>query len=56
MYINNDEEIHGIPSKRAILKEGDVLKIDTVLLKNGFNGDAARTLSLENQKAKRMKD
>ena len=39
----NDEVIHGIPSERKILKEGDIVSIDTVALKNGFNGDAART-------------
>ena len=39
----NDEVIHGIPSKGKILKEGDIVSIDTVALKNGFNGDAART-------------
>lgn len=39
----NDEVIHGIPSKNRIIKEGDVVSIDTVALKNGYNGDAART-------------
>ena len=39
----NDEVIHGIPSKRVILKEGDVISIDLVAYKDGFNGDAART-------------
>ncbi len=39
----NDEVIHGIPSKRAILKEGDLVSIDLVVYKNGFNGDCART-------------
>lgn len=39
----NDEVIHGIPSKQKILKEGDIVSIDTVAFKNGFNGDAART-------------
>ena len=39
----NDEVIHGIPSERTILKEGDVVSIDLVVLKNGFHGDAART-------------
>ena len=39
----NDEVIHGIPSKSRIIKEGDVVSIDTVALKNGYNGDAART-------------
>ena len=39
----NDEVIHGIPSKRTILKEGDLVSIDLVVYKNGFNGDCART-------------
>lgn len=39
----NDEVIHGIPSSRVKLKEGDVISIDLVAYKNGFNGDAART-------------
>lgn len=39
----NDEVIHGIPSKNRLLKEGDIVSIDTVALKNGYNGDAART-------------
>ena len=39
----NDEVIHGIPSKTRIIKEGDIVSVDTVALKNGYNGDAART-------------
>lgn len=39
----NDEVIHGIPSNRVHLKDGDVISIDLVALKNGYNGDAART-------------
>ena len=39
----NDEVIHGIPSKRVILKEGDIISIDLVAYKDGFNGDCART-------------
>ena len=39
----NDEVIHGVPSKHKIIKEGDIVSVDTVALKNGFNGDAART-------------
>ena len=51
----NDEVIHGIPSKYRKLKEGDIVSIDTVALKNGYNGDAARTFvvgktSKENQR------
>lgn len=44
----NDEVIHGIPSKNRILKDGDVVSIDTVALKNGYNGDAARTFIVGN--------
>ena len=39
----NDEVIHGVPSKTKIIKEGDIVSVDTVALKNGYNGDAART-------------
>ncbi len=39
----NDEVIHGVPSKHKIIKEGDIVSIDTVAQKNGFHGDAART-------------
>ena len=39
----NDEVIHGIPSKRIILKEGDIVSVDLVAYKDGFNGDCART-------------
>ena len=52
----NDEIIHGIPSKKNIIKEGDIVSIDTVALKNGFNGDAARTFIVGNaqKEAKRL--
>ena len=39
----NDVVIHGIPSKKDIIKDGDIVSIDLVILKNGYNGDAART-------------
>ena len=39
----NDEVIHGIPSKKVVLREGDLVSIDLVVLKNGFHGDCART-------------
>ena len=52
----NDEVIHGIPSKNKIIKDGDIVSIDTVALKNGFNGDAARTFMVGNvsKEAKRL--
>ena len=42
----NDEVIHGIPSKKNILKEGDIISIDLVAYKDGFNGDCARTYTV----------
>ena len=39
----NDEVIHGVTSKHKIIQEGDLVSVDTVALKNGYNGDAART-------------
>ncbi len=40
----NDEVIHGIPSKKRILKEGDIVKVDVGALYKGYHGDAARTI------------
>ena len=39
----NDEVIHGIPSKKRILQEGDIVKIDVGAFFKGFHGDSART-------------
>ncbi len=52
----NDEVIHGIPSKYRTIKDGDIVSIDTVALKDGFNGDAARTFMIGNvsKEAKRL--
>ncbi|HHE38995.1 MAG TPA: type I methionyl aminopeptidase [Candidatus Cloacimonetes bacterium] len=35
--------VHGIPSRKIILKEGDIIGIDVGTFKNGFCGDGART-------------
>jgi methionyl aminopeptidase len=44
----NDEVIHGIPSKKTILRDGDIISIDLVAYKNGYNGDCARTYTVGN--------
>ena len=44
----NDVVIHGIPSKDTIIQDGDIVSVDLVVLKNGFNGDAARTFLVGN--------
>ncbi len=54
----NDEVIHGIPSDKKIIKDGDVVSIDLVVYKDGFHGDAARTFIVGNgtEEAKRLVD
>ncbi len=42
----NDEVVHGIPSKRKIIKKGDIVKIDIGVVKNGFFADACRTFCI----------
>lgn len=39
----NEQVVHGIPSDDVILKEGDIVSIDTCVLKNGFHSDSAYT-------------
>lgn len=39
----NDEVIHGIPSKKRILKDGDIVSIDAGVIWKGYQSDAART-------------
>lgn len=39
----NEELIHGIPSKKKILKEGDIISCDIVAELNGFMGDNTKT-------------
>ncbi len=40
----NDQVVHGIPSSRRKLKEGDIISIDIGVFYKGFYGDAALTL------------
>lgn len=39
----NDEVVHGIPSKKRFLKEGDIVSLDAGLIYQGYHSDAART-------------
>lgn len=39
----NDQVVHGIPSSKAILREGDILSIDTGATVDGWVGDNAWT-------------
>jgi methionyl aminopeptidase len=40
----NNEIVHGIPSRRRILKEGDLLKIDLGVKTDGYYSDSALTV------------
>ena len=42
----NEEVVHGIPSGKRVLKEGDVVSLDIGVKKAGFYGDAARTFAV----------
>ncbi|HVW24236.1 MAG TPA: type I methionyl aminopeptidase [Polyangiaceae bacterium] len=42
----NQVVVHGIPSERTVLGEGDVIGIDFACFKNGYCGDAARTVAV----------
>ena len=42
----NDEVVHGIPSKRVVLKEGDIISIDMGAVLDGWHSDAARTFGV----------
>ncbi len=39
----NDQVIHGIPSKKVVIRPGDIVSIDTGAAIDGFNGDNAFT-------------
>ena len=39
----NEVVIHGIPSRRTVLKEGDIVSIDVGAYLDGFHGDCAAT-------------
>lgn len=42
----NEVVVHGIPSKKTILKEGDIISIDTGTIYKGYFSDAARTYAV----------
>ena len=42
----NEQVVHGIPSRKVILAEGDIISIDFGVRYEGFYGDAAITLAI----------
>jgi methionyl aminopeptidase len=39
----NEEVVHGVPSTKRIIQEGDIVSVDCGVYKSGYHGDAART-------------
>ncbi len=54
----NEEVVHGVPSKRRVLKEGDIVGLDFGVSVDGYFGDAAMTVPIGKvpQKAQRLMD
>lgn len=42
----NNEVVHGIPNKKKVIREGDVLKVDTGAYFEGFHGDSCITIAV----------
>ena len=42
----NEEVVHGIPSPRRFIEEGDIVSVDVGSVYKGYNGDAARTFMI----------
>ena len=42
----DDSVVHGIPSDDIVIKEGQIVSIDTGVIYNGWQGDAARTFCI----------
>lgn len=42
----NEVVVHGIPSEKTVLSEGDIIGIDVGVKKNGYYADAARTFTV----------
>ncbi len=42
----NDEAVHGIPNRKKVIKQGDVLKVDTGAFFQGFHGDSCITIGV----------
>jgi methionyl aminopeptidase len=42
----NDEIVHGMPNPRRVLKNGDILSIDTGVQLDGYFGDSATTVAI----------
>ncbi len=51
----NDQVVHGMPSERTVLKDGDILSIDCGVIVDGFYSDAAVTYAIGTPSARTKK-
>lgn len=51
----NEEVVHGIPSEKRILKDGDLISIDCGVLLNGYYGDSAYTFAVGEVSSKKLR-
>ena len=42
----NEQVIHGIPSAKTVIREGDLVKVDVGAFLDGYHSDAARTFAV----------
>jgi methionyl aminopeptidase len=42
----NEEVVHGIPSAKRVLKDGDIVSLDTGVIIDGYYGDSATTIAV----------
>lgn len=51
----NDEVVHGIPSKKRVLHDGDIISLDAGVIWHGYQSDAARTWAVGNIEPEKQK-
>ncbi|MBW2701063.1 MAG: type I methionyl aminopeptidase [Deltaproteobacteria bacterium] len=51
----NDVVCHGIPSAKAILKDGDIVNVDVTVILDGFHGDTSKTFLIGDVKSETRK-
>jgi len=54
----NEQVVHGIPNKKIVLKDGDIISVDIGAYYKGYHGDSAWTYAVGNidPEAKRLMD
>ncbi len=52
----NEEVVHGIPSKKRVISEGDIVSLDAGVIYKGYHSDAARThaVGIVSEEAKKL--